>query len=85
LDLLVLWVQIIEKRMMHWGEKILYIVSKIARKEAKETIHWLAIVAEANPTFTTRMQNIRNEANELKNILSAIIEKAKQNLKGVEI
>ncbi|MEK7162393.1 MAG: four helix bundle protein [Patescibacteria group bacterium] len=49
---------------------------KISRKEAKETIHWLELIKEANPEFAYRMGDIQKEANELKNILSAIIQKA---------
>ena len=49
---------------------------KIARKEAKETIHWLELIAEANPELKSRMQDLKQEAKELKNILSAIIDKA---------
>lgn len=49
---------------------------KIARKEAKETIHWLELIEEANPDLKDRMNEIKQEANELKNILSAIITKS---------
>lgn len=48
---------------------------KIARKEAKEVMHWLELIEEANPELKPRMQNIKQEAKELKNILSAIIDK----------
>lgn len=48
---------------------------KIARKEAKETMHWLELVEEANPQFKTATGHLREEAKELKNILSAIIQK----------
>ncbi|MFH1187381.1 MAG: four helix bundle protein [bacterium] len=47
---------------------------KIARKEAKETMHWLELIQEANPQLEPRMQEIKQEAKELKNILSTIIE-----------
>ena len=50
---------------------------KISRKEAKETMHWLDLVEEANPAFGLRMKELKQEARELKNILSAIIEKTK--------
>ena len=46
-------------------------------EEAKETIHWLEIVEEANPDFGSRMKGLKQEAQELKNILSAIIVKTK--------
>ena len=48
---------------------------KISRKEAKETIHWLELIEEANPELKLRMEEIKQEARELKNILSAIISK----------
>jgi len=47
---------------------------KISRKEAKETMHWLEIIQEANPDF--KIINLLQEATELKNILSAIINKS---------
>lgn len=49
---------------------------KIARKESKETIHWLILIEEANEEFKSRMISSHKEAGELKNILSAIIKKA---------
>ncbi|HPI67112.1 MAG TPA: four helix bundle protein [bacterium] len=52
---------------------------KIARKECKETLHWLEIIEEANPEFSPRMQNLKQEAIELKNILSSIIIKKEKN------
>jgi four helix bundle protein len=48
---------------------------KIARKEAKEVIHWFELIEEANPEFASRMKDIKQEASELKNILSSIINK----------
>jgi four helix bundle protein len=50
---------------------------KIARKEAKETLHWLELIEEANPEFKTKIKELKQEATELKNILSAIIDKSK--------
>ena len=44
---------------------------RIARKEAKETMHWLEILEEANPGVDITAP--KQEALELKNILSAII------------
>ncbi len=54
---------------------------KIARKEAKETMHWLELIEEADPEFKDRMQELKQEAKELKNILSAIISNAEKNNK----
>jgi len=47
---------------------------KIARKEAKETEFWLQLVLEANP-MKTEVNELINECNQLRNILSAIIKK----------
>ena len=51
---------------------------RIARKEAKETMHWLELIEEANPEIKPRMQDIKQECLELKNILSAIIIKTEK-------
>lgn len=51
---------------------------KIARKEAKEIIHWLELVEEANLKLKPRMQDLKQEARELKNILSSIINKSEK-------
>lgn len=49
---------------------------KISRKEAKETIHWLECLKEANDKkFYAEINACITEANELKNILSAILNK----------
>lgn len=58
------------------GEKDFTHRLKIARREAKETTHWLELAAEANPDFTAHAITLRKEADELKNILSSIINKA---------
>ena len=55
------------------GKKDLIMRMKISRKEAKETIHWLDLIEEANPILKSRMQDIKKEATEIKNILSSII------------
>jgi four helix bundle protein len=46
---------------------------KISRKEAKETIHWLEMLLEANPDQEQESVMLKKEATELRNILSAII------------
>jgi four helix bundle protein len=57
------------------GKKDLIMGMKIARKENKEVMHWLDLIEEANPELKCRMQDIKQEALEIKNILSAIISK----------
>lgn len=49
---------------------------KIARREAKESCHWLDIILEANTNKADEIKPLIKEAEELKNILSAIINKA---------
>lgn len=39
---------------------------RISRKEAKETVHWLELIEEANPGLKTRMQDLKQEGRELK-------------------
>jgi four helix bundle protein len=46
---------------------------KIARREAKECIHWLELISEANDQFKKRMTLLHQEAHEIRNILSSII------------
>ncbi|MBU1089992.1 four helix bundle protein [Patescibacteria group bacterium] len=50
---------------------------KISRKEAKESIYWLRLIAETNPEeFKKKANSLANEAMELKKILSAILQKS---------
>lgn len=55
------------------GQKDFINKVKIARREAKESIHWLELIEEANPDFKSRIQDLKKENIELKNILSQII------------
>jgi four helix bundle protein len=48
---------------------------KIARREAKESLHWLELVSEANSEKQLIIKSLIKENEELKNILSAIIVK----------
>lgn len=61
------------------GDKDFLHKVRIARKEAKETLHWLELIAEANLFLESRMQGLKQEARELKSILSAIIIKKEKN------
>jgi len=49
---------------------------KIARREAKESCHWLELILEANASIEIDVKPLIKEAGELKNILSAIIIKS---------
>ena len=55
------------------GKKDFIYRIKISRKETKETLHWLELIEEANQEFRLRMQELKKEAQELRNILSTII------------
>ncbi len=60
------------------GKKDFLMKIKICRKEAKESAYWLRLICDTN--VEERQQKgtgLRNEANELKKIFSAIIEKSK--------
>lgn len=48
---------------------------RIAKKEAKETVYWLELVLEANPSFTERIDKLLDESGQLVKILAAIYSK----------
>ncbi len=50
---------------------------RIARKEAKETIFWLELVLEANEDKEVEVKDLIEECVQIRNILSAIINKTK--------
>lgn len=51
---------------------------KVCRKEVKESAYWLRLIKETNTEeFQKEATGLINEANELKKIFSAIIEKTK--------
>lgn len=60
------------------GKKDFILRLKIARKESKETIFWLELFIEANPSQRDQIQVLIDECIEIRNILSAIITKASQ-------
>lgn len=49
---------------------------KIARREAKESHHWLELLLTANSNKESRIKPLMQEADELKKILSSIIGKS---------
>jgi len=55
------------------GKKDFLMRLRISRKESKESIHWLELISEANPEFSKRMAGLFKEADELKKILSSMI------------
>ena len=63
------------------GKKDFFHRLRISRKEAKEIIHWLDLIEEANPEFKERMKTLKEEAKELKNILSTIINNTEKKRK----
>ncbi|MDP8248341.1 MAG: four helix bundle protein [Candidatus Tritonobacter lacicola] len=48
---------------------------KIARREAKETGHWLILLNEANPGKEKEFRVLVDESDEFRKILSAILQK----------
>ncbi|MBU2102106.1 MAG: four helix bundle protein [Candidatus Omnitrophota bacterium] len=48
---------------------------RIARREAKESYHWLELLLEASPEREREVRLLMKEAEELKKILSTIINK----------
>jgi len=59
------------------GEKDLKFRIKISRKEAKESEYWLRLLKDLNENERERIEKLRIEANEIRKILSAIINKLK--------
>lgn len=59
------------------GDKDLIFRLKISRKEAKESEYWLRLLRDLNDNDKERIDNLRQEAKELRRILSAIINKLK--------
>lgn len=57
------------------GKKDFLFRLRIARKEAKESLHWLELLQEANQEHTKMIQVLLQENKELKYILSSIIAK----------
>ncbi|MFH1503869.1 MAG: four helix bundle protein [Candidatus Omnitrophota bacterium] len=49
---------------------------RIARREAKESLHWLELILEANRDRNSEINPLIKEADELKKILSSIIDKS---------
>jgi len=58
------------------GKKDFILRLKTSRKEAKETCHWLILLKEANSTHSQEIDYLSQEVDELRNILSAIIQKS---------
>jgi four helix bundle protein len=63
------------------GKKDFIQRAKIARREAKESQHWLECIMEANQNSKSAVLLLLKEVNELKRILSAIIRKVQNNPK----
>jgi len=57
------------------GDKDLKFRIKISRKEAKESEYWLKLLKDLNENESEIIQILINEANEIRKILSAIINK----------
>jgi four helix bundle protein len=60
------------------GKKDFMMRIKISRKEAKESAYWLRLINETNDLDNVKEAlNLIQESNELKKILSSILEKSK--------
>lgn len=57
------------------GEKDFSFRLKIARKEAKEASYWLRLLKASNKQYESNIAEVLREAEELRKILSAIINK----------
>ncbi|MFA6250547.1 MAG: four helix bundle protein [Candidatus Shapirobacteria bacterium] len=55
------------------GNKDFVLRLRISRKEAKETIFWLQLVQQANPTLSLQIVKLIDECTQIRNILSSII------------
>jgi len=55
------------------GDKDKIMKLRISRKEAKETVYWLTILERTNTEMNVEIKNLKNEAEELRKIFSAII------------
>ena len=63
--------------MKRWEKKDFQFRVKISRKEAKESVYWLRLIAETNELQNEKeVRDLIQEAIELKKILSAIIDKS---------
>ena len=49
--------------------------NQISKKEAKESEYWLKLLKELNPSESNNIEKLIIEANEIRKILSAIINK----------
>lgn len=58
------------------GDKDFIFRLKISRKEAKESILWLRLLKDMNQEFSVELEKMIQECDELRKILSAIINKA---------
>lgn len=54
----------------------------IAKKEARETIYWLKLIIEMNPSFSSRLNLLLQENEEIIKILTAIVKTAKPRTFG---
>lgn len=59
------------------GDKDLKFRLRISRKEAKESEYWLRLLKPFNQHLSEEIENLINEASQLRKILSAILNKLK--------
>ena len=49
-----------------------------SRKESRETVYWLGLIYEANPTFKKRMEDLLDESQQLFKIFTSSVKTSKQ-------
>lgn len=54
----------------------------IAKKEARETLYWLRLIAEMNPILSSKLGLLLKENEEIIKILTTIVKKAKPRIFG---
>lgn len=57
------------------GKKDFLLRLRISRKESKETLFWLDLISDANPKIEKDISPLTEECVQIRNILSAIINK----------
>ncbi len=62
----------------HTRPDFLHDINK-CRKESKETVYWLELIYEANPTFQERMKDLLDESRQLFRIFMSSVKTAKNN------
>lgn len=52
----------------------------VSKKEARETLYWLRLIIEMNPVFSSRLEFLLGENEEIIKILTVIVKKSKPRI-----